>query len=78
MTGVNNATCPMQMSYVFCSLMQIELDPFKASSNLKKHGVSFDEAAESLLDPSALVEKTRTPRGRCALCWWECPAKGGC
>lgn len=35
--------------------MKIEFDPKKAASNLKKHGVSFDEAASCLLDPLALV-----------------------
>jgi uncharacterized DUF497 family protein len=33
----------------------IEFDPKKAASNLKKHGVSFEEAASCLLDPLALV-----------------------
>lgn len=35
--------------------MKIEFDPRKASSNLKKHGIHFDEAASCLLDPQALV-----------------------
>ena len=35
--------------------MSIESDPKKAASNLKKHGVSFEEAATCLLDPLALV-----------------------
>ena len=35
--------------------MEIEFDPKKASSNLKKHAVDFDEAATALLDPYALV-----------------------
>lgn len=35
--------------------MKIDFDPKKAASNLKKHGVSFDEAATCLLDPQALV-----------------------
>jgi len=33
--------------------MDIEWDSKKAASNLKKHGVSFEEAATSLLDPMA-------------------------
>lgn len=37
--------------------MDIEYDSRKAASNLKKHGVSFDEAATSLLDPMALVRE---------------------
>jgi uncharacterized DUF497 family protein len=31
--------------------MQIEFDTNKAIANLKKHGVSFEEAASCLLDP---------------------------
>jgi uncharacterized DUF497 family protein len=31
-----------------------EWDPSKASGNLRKHGVSFDRAAEVFLDPNAL------------------------
>ena len=37
--------------------MNIEFEQRKAASNLKKHGVSFDEAATSLLDPMALVRE---------------------
>lgn len=37
--------------------MNIEFDQKKAASNLKKHGVSFDEAATALLDPMALVRE---------------------
>jgi len=37
--------------------MSIEFDHRKAASNLKKHGVSFDEAASALLDPMALVRE---------------------
>jgi uncharacterized protein len=33
--------------------MKIEWDPRKARSNLKKHGVSFEEAATALSDPMA-------------------------
>lgn len=36
--------------------MDVEWDPKKAASNLKKHGVSFDEAATVLLDPNALAQ----------------------
>jgi uncharacterized protein len=32
-------------------------DVAKASSNLKKHGVSFDEAASAFVDPLALVSE---------------------
>lgn len=37
--------------------MDIEYDSRKAASNLKKHGVPFDEAATALLDPMALVRE---------------------
>jgi len=43
--------------------MQVEFDPVKASGNLKKHGVSFEEAAGSLLDPSALVREDEDAEG---------------
>jgi len=33
--------------------MKIEWDPRKAISNVKKHGVSFEEAATALSDPLA-------------------------
>lgn len=33
--------------------MKIEWDPRKASSNLRKHKVSFEEASTSLSDPMA-------------------------
>ena len=35
--------------------MEIEWDQEKVGSNLEKHGVSFEEAFSSLLDPGALV-----------------------
>ena len=35
--------------------MKIEFDSRKAASNLKKHGVHFDEVASCLLDPNALA-----------------------
>lgn len=37
--------------------MEIEWDSDKASSNLRKHGVSFEEAATALLDPRALAQE---------------------
>ena len=37
--------------------MIIEFDQKKAALNLKKHGVSFDEAASALLDTMALVRE---------------------
>ena len=35
--------------------MRIEWDPVKAKYNLKKHGVSFKEAATALSDPMAVT-----------------------
>jgi uncharacterized protein len=43
--------------------MQVEFNPEKNAVNLKKHGVSLDEAAEGLLDPSALVREDGTAEG---------------
>jgi uncharacterized DUF497 family protein len=36
--------------------MNIEWDADKAVANFKKHGVRFEEAATSLLDPQALAQ----------------------
>jgi len=43
--------------------MKIEWDPDKAESNFAKHGVSFDEAATSLLDPMALAIEDADAQG---------------
>ena len=40
--------------------MDLEWDPVKAASNLKKHKVSFDEAVTALLDPNALSQPDDT------------------
>lgn len=37
--------------------VKLEWDPNKAGSNLKKHGVDFEEAATALLDPMALAQE---------------------
>jgi uncharacterized protein len=34
--------------------MRFDWDPKKAAENLRKHGVSFEEATEVFLDPNAL------------------------
>jgi hypothetical protein len=47
--------------------MKIDFDPKKAASNLQKHGVSFEEAATCLLDPSALVRDDPDARGEARL-----------
>ena len=43
--------------------MEIEWDSDKADSNLKKHGVSFEEAATALLDPIALAQEDAASKG---------------
>ena len=43
--------------------MEIEWDADKAASNLRKHGVSFEEAATALLDPMALAQEDSTAEG---------------
>ena len=43
--------------------MEIEWDSNKADSNLKKHGVSFEEAATALLDPMALAREDAAAEG---------------
>ena len=37
--------------------MEIVWNPNKAATNLRKHGVSFEEAATALLDPMALAHE---------------------
>lgn len=41
--------------HVYNKAMKIEYDEQKALKNFQKHGVTFDEAQESLYDPFALV-----------------------
>lgn len=36
--------------------VEYEWDPRKAAANLRKHGVSFDEASEALVDPRAIED----------------------
>jgi len=43
--------------------MQIEFDPRKAATNLKKHAVALGEAVGSLLDPLALVREDKAAEG---------------
>jgi uncharacterized protein len=43
--------------------MDIEWDSDKADSNLKKHGISFEEAATALLDPMALAQEDAASEG---------------
>lgn len=43
--------------------MNIEFDPRKAKINLRKHGVSFDEAVTVVFDPMALCVEDRVAEG---------------
>ena len=43
--------------------MDIEWDAGKAAANFKKHGVRFEGAATSLLDPLALAQEDDTSEG---------------
>jgi hypothetical protein len=43
--------------------MDVEWDRGKSKANLWKHGVSFDEAATALLDPSALTQEDDASAG---------------
>jgi uncharacterized DUF497 family protein len=43
--------------------MQIEWDSDKAESNFAKHGISFEEATASLLDPMALAREDEDAQG---------------
>lgn len=43
--------------------MEIEWDAGKAAANEEKHGVRFEEAATSLLDPMALAQEDESSEG---------------
>ena len=43
--------------------MEIEWDLEKATSNLQKHGVTFEEASTALLDPLALAQEDAASEG---------------
>jgi uncharacterized DUF497 family protein len=43
--------------------MEIEYDDSKAKINLRKHGISFEEAATSLYDPMALCKEDPDAKG---------------
>jgi uncharacterized protein len=47
--------------------VQFEWEPKKAASNLKKHGVTFEEAATVFADPLALVVEDLVHRERAIL-----------
>lgn len=50
-------------TYAYHMHTAIEWDAAKAEINLRKHGVSFEEAATSLLDPQALAQEDDTAAG---------------
>jgi len=43
--------------------MEIEWDPVKAAVNFRKHGVSFEEASTTLLDPQGLAQEDASSEG---------------
>lgn len=43
--------------------MKIESDQKKSDSNLRKHGITFEEGASVLLDPLALVREDNDSEG---------------
>lgn len=43
--------------------MNIAWDPDKAASNIRKHGIRFEEAASALLDPMALADEDKDSEG---------------
>jgi uncharacterized protein len=45
------------------TIVPVEFDPTKAAANLRKHGVSLEEAADCLLDPMALVREDEAAQG---------------
>ena len=52
----------MHIIYVYLA-MEIEYDASKARTNLKKHVISFEEAATSLYDPMALCTEDPGSKG---------------
>jgi uncharacterized DUF497 family protein len=44
--------------------LRFDWDPRKATANLRKHGMSFEEARTVFYDESALLRPTRTTRTR--------------
>ena len=53
---------PFILLYAYSMHMEIEWDAAKAATNFTKHGVRFEEAATSLLDPMALAQEDATSR----------------
>ena len=57
--------------------MKVDFDPQKATSNLSKHGISFDEAQTCLLDQHAWVREDPDAAGevRFVLIGMSCQAR---
>lgn len=43
--------------------MEIAWDPDKVASNIRKHGIGFEEATSALLDPMALAYEDENSEG---------------
>jgi uncharacterized protein len=56
-------SCNRSRVYAYSMHMDIEWDADKAVANFKKHGVRFEEAATSLLDPQALAQEDADSEG---------------
>jgi uncharacterized DUF497 family protein len=54
--------------------IRFEWDPFKAESNVRKHGVSFELAQMACLDPLAIFEVDRIDQGEVR---WHSLGKAG-
>ena len=51
------------VEYAYIIRMNVEWNSSKATANLQKHGVTFDEAVTVLLDPMALVQGDEDSEG---------------
>lgn len=58
--------------------MECQWDPIKAASNLRKHGVSFEEAATALADDLSVtgVDPEHSV-GESRFVTFACPVRGG-
>ncbi len=45
----------LELPRSYTSTVEFEWDPIKVDANLRKHGVSFDEAATVLADPLSIT-----------------------
>ncbi len=56
----------------------VEWDPVKARTNLKKHGVSFEEASTVFDDPLFIMFLDVEHSTRSDTSHWGCPKETGC